>query len=135
MEQSNTLNRERQLKDLGFEKNEHQRCFYQWKYGCGWTINFSDLEENDNIKWELSLKNYKKILIEAKKEQEESELYILGRKSAEKELKQKITDLYNKYNSHHQQVTQFKLDKTVNQDYRIKLEAKLEVLGELRNKL
>ena len=58
-----------------------------------------------------------------------------GAEIAEKELKQKITDLYNKYNSQHQQLTQFKLDKTVNQDYRIKVEAKLDVLEELKNKL
>ena len=61
--------------------------------------------------------------------------FIAGYDFAEKELEQKITNLYNKYNSQHQQLTQFKLDKTVNQDARIKMEAKIQVLGELKNKL
>lgn len=52
-------------------------------------------------------------------------------KSAEKELKQKLKDSYNKYNSWLKELTIGKLDKVVNHEERIKLESNIELLKEL----
>ena len=60
--------------------------------------------------------------------------FIEGFLCREKEVKKKILGLLNKYRADLQQVNHFKLDKTVNQEARIRLEAKVEVLIELQNK-
>lgn len=63
------------------------------------------------------------------------ESFCSGFLCREKEVKKKILDLLNKYRADLQQVNRFKLDKTVNQEARIRLESKVEVLIELQNKL
>lgn len=61
------------------------------------------------------------------------ELGFIAGFSAEKELKQKLKDSYNKYNSWLKQLTIGKLDKVINQEERMKLESKIELLKELLN--
>lgn len=63
------------------------------------------------------------------------EAFCSGFLCREKEDKKQILDLLNKYRADLQQVNNFKLDKTVNQEARIKLESKVEVLIELQNKV
>lgn len=52
-----------------------------------------------------------------------------------KETEKVLRDTLNKYRADLSQVNHFKLDKTVNQELRIRLESKVEVLIELQNKL
>lgn len=92
-------NREKQLLDLGFEKNDHQKCFSKWKYNCSWITDFWDLKVLSDERWNIHIENYKKHLKEAKIELENDELYLLGVKTAEKRIEQQIKDLYNKYHS------------------------------------
>lgn len=54
-------------------------------------------------------------------------------KSAEKELKQKLKDSYNKYNSWLKELNNPKLYKVINHEERMKLESKIELLKELLN--
>ena len=49
----------------------------------------------------------------------------------EKEIKKKLKDFYNKYNSWLKELTIGKLDKVINQEERMKLESKIELLKEL----
>lgn len=63
------------------------------------------------------------------------ESFCSGFLCREKEAKKQILDLLNKYRANLEQVTHFKLDKTVNQEARTRLEAKVDVLIELQNKL
>ena len=63
------------------------------------------------------------------------EAFCSGFLCREKEVKKQILDTLNKYRADLSQVNHFKLDKTVNQELRVKLESKVEVLLELQNKL
>ena len=60
--------------------------------------------------------------------------YLFAAKEHEVNYKKQILDTLNKYRADLQQVNHFKLDKTVNQEARIRLEAKVEILKELYNK-
>lgn len=127
--------REQQLLSLGFDKNDHQRCFHQWKYNSSWSFYFWDVEELSDRRWNINIENYKKYLQEAKIELERNELYLLGVESAEKRIKQQILDLKNKYKSNLQQETHIKLTKTINKDKINELLIKLRVIEEIENKL
>lgn len=127
--------REKQLLSLGFKRNDHQRCFHQYKYSSDWTFDFWDVEELDDTRWSISVENYKKYLQEAKTELESDELYLLGVKSAEKRIKQQILDLKNKYKSNLQQETHIKLNKEINKDRVNELLIKLSVIEEIEKTL
>ena len=83
----------------------------------------------------LFIEDIKYDLQEVKKRYYEDLRMSYGYNLAEKEIKKKLKDEYNKYNSWLQQLNNFKLDKTVNQEQRIRLEAKVELLKELIEKL
>ena len=51
----------------------------------------------------------------------------------EKEIKKKLKDSYNKYNSWLKELNNPKLYKVIDQEERIKLESKIELLKELLN--
>lgn len=127
--------REQQLLSLGFERNDDQRCFHQFKHNSTWTFDFWDVEELSDRKWNISIENYKKYLHEAKTELESNELYLLGVYLAEKRIKQQILDLKNKYKSKLQQETHIKLNKEINKDKVNELLIKLSVIDEIENKL
>ena len=61
--------------------------------------------------------------------------FLCREKEYEVNYKKQILDTLNKYRADLQQVNRFKLDKTVNQEARIRLEAKVELLIKLQNKL
>lgn len=76
----------------------------------------------ESLKYELK---------QAKNRQEQDELYILGRDSAQKEFKKKLIDKLNHYKSKLKEATKTKLDRRDRTEYIIKLEAKVELLKEL----
>lgn len=123
-----TKKREIELLQLGFKKNEHQRCFHQWKYNSSWTFDFWTIEEFSDNRWNMSIEKYKKYLKEAKIELKQDELYVLGFNFAQKEFKKEIKDKYNHYNSKLKEATKTKLDRRDRTEYIIKLEAKVEIL-------
>ena len=125
--------REIELKKLGFELNNDQRCFYQWKYNSSYIFDFYDVENLSDKRWSIRIEDYKKYLQKSKEELENSELYLLGFNSAQKQFKKEIKDKYNHLNSKLKEINTFKLDKTVNQEARIRLESQVELLKELMN--
>lgn len=56
-----------------------------------------------------------------------------GYEIAQEEFKKQLKDKFNHLNSNLKQVNNFKLDKTVNQEARIQLEAQVNLLKELMN--
>lgn len=120
--------REIELKRLGFELNNDQRCFYRWKYNSLYIFDFYDVENLSDVRWSIRIEDYKKYLQKSKEELENSELYLLGFNSAQKELKRKLKDKYNHYNSKLKEATKTKLDRRDRTEYVIKLEAKVEIL-------
>ena len=123
--------REIELKKLGFELNNDQRCFYQWKYNSSYIFDFYDVENLSDKRWSIRIEDYKKYLQKSKEELENSELYLLGLNFAQKEFKKEIKDKYNHYNSKLKEATKTKLDRRDRTDYIIKLEAKVELLKSL----
>ena len=63
------------------------------------------------------------------------EFYQDGYNSAQKQIKQKILDLKNKYKSHLQEETNCKIGKNINFVRETELKAKISVLIEIENKL
>ena len=123
--------REIELKKLGFELNNDQRCFHRWKYNSLYIFDFYDVENLSDVRWSIRIEDYKKYLQKSKEELENSELYLLGFNSAQKEFKTRLKDKYNHLNSKLKEVNTFKLDKTVNQETRIRLESQVKLLKEL----
>lgn len=123
--------REQQLLQLNFKKNEHQRCFHHYKYGSVWTFDFWDIEGFSDTRWNIAIENYKKFLREAEIELEQDELYLLGRDSAQKQIKKKLLDKLNHLRSDYQQQTQSKLDKSPNYKRETELQAQITLLKDL----
>ena len=126
-------NREIELYKLGFAKNEHQYTFHIYKYGQSWNVDFYSVYEPDEEFWQDYLEGLTSELQEVKKDYYDDIKRSDGYKFREKEIKKKLKDEYNKYNSWLQQLNNFKLTKTVNQEQRIRLEAKVELLNDLLN--
>ena len=123
--------REQQLLQLNFKKNEHQRCFHHYKYASVWTFDFWDIEGFSDTRWNIAIENYKKFLREAEIELEQDELYLLGRDSAQKQIKKKLLDKLNHLRSDYQQQTQSKLDKSPNYKRETELQAQITLLKDL----
>lgn len=137
MEKENLLNREIELYKLGFKKNEHDYTFFHtYQYGHSWYIDFYSVYEPDEEFWQDYLKGLKSDLQEAKKDYYDDIKCSDGYKFREKEIKKKLKDEYNKYNSWLQQETQFKIGKgNPNLIRETELRAKVELLKELIEKL
>jgi uncharacterized protein YkwD len=130
-----TTSREISLLRVGFEKNTQQETFIAFKYDRHWYVDFWEVEELDGYEWSVLMEH----LIEGFKSSKKHWFDGLREHPAysfvAKEFKKKILDTLNKYRADLQQVNNLKLDKTVNQEARIRLEAKVELLIEIQNKL
>jgi len=124
-------NREMQLKQLGFERNEHQFCFHHYKYGSVWTVDFWDITELTDEEWEEDIKFLKNALKLTKKRYFEDLKLSEGYKLCEKEIKQKLLDKLNHLRSDYQQQTQSKLGRTSNFKYETELQAQITLLKKL----
>ena len=124
-------NREIELKKLGFELNNDQRCFYRWKYNSLYIFDFYDVGNLSDERWNIRIEDYKKYLQKSKEELENSELYLLGFNSAQKEFKKKLKDLYNARNSQLKELRVIKLDKWLQSVEEIRLVAEVNLLKEM----
>ena len=119
------------LKKLGFELNNDQRCFHRWKYNSLYIFDFYDVENLSDVRWSIRIEDYKKYLQKSKEELENSELYLLGFNSAQKEFKKKLKDLYNAKNSQLKELRVIKLDKWLQSVEEIRLVAEVNLLKEM----
>lgn len=128
---------------MGKDKKEEELFFIE---GLWW----GSVEEYEKMKevlstfWmeathELMFGNMKNKEIEERlklvEQYKQEELYVLGYNSAQKEIKQKILDLKNKYKSHLQEETNCKIGKNINFVRETELKAKISTLIELEKKL
>ena len=123
--------REIELKKLGFELNNDQRCFHRWKYNSLYIFDFYDVGNLSDERWNIRIEDYKKYLQKSKEELENSELYLLGFNSAQKEFKKKLKDLYNAKNSQLKELRVIKLDKWLQSVEEIRLVAEVNLLKEM----
>lgn len=118
---------------LGFEANEHQKCFSLSKYNSTWYIDFWKISEYTDHKWNIFIEDIKYDLKTIKNQYYDDLKQHPAYNFAQKEFKKKLKDKFNHLNSNLQQLNNFKMDKTVNQEARIRLESQVKLLKELMN--
>ena len=123
--------REIDLLKLGFEKNEHQQTWISFKYDQNYYADFNKVLEYDSDRWIDFIESIKNAYIKAKNSIEQSDNYVLGFISAEKQNKKKIKDKYNHLNSLLRDEKYIKLTKTLNIEKINKLEIEVNLLKEL----
>lgn len=123
--------REHQLLKLGFHLNEHQDCYILSKYDKLWYVDFNKITDYKQNRWDVLIDDLIYDITALKKQWYDDLRAHPAYELREKEAKKQILDLLNKYRADLEQVNHFKLDKTVNQEAKIRLEAKVEVLKEL----
>ena len=129
-------NREQQLLQMGFKYNPHQLQYELSKYEVLYRVEIWKLTDYTDRKWNILIEDIKYDLQEVKKRYYEDLRMSYGYNLAEKEIKKKLKDEYNKYNSWLQQETQFKIGRgNPNLIRETELRAKVELLKELINKL
>jgi len=124
-------NRELDLLKLGFKKNEHQNSYSLSKYGEEWYIDFWNITDYTDQKWNILIEDIKHDLSEFKKQFFEGVRDSFGYKFAVKENKKQIRDNYNKYNSWLQEEQILKPGKRLNLERIKELEIKVQTLQEL----
>ncbi len=83
-------NREQQLLQIGFIKNEYQKCYGLYKYDVSWHIDFWKLEDYNDQKWNILIDDIYYDLKVTKEEYYNELRNSEGYKLAQKELKQKL---------------------------------------------
>jgi hypothetical protein len=125
------LNREIELLQLGFKKNYDQQTFYLYKYDLSWYVDYSKILDYSDHKWNILIEDMKYDLQESKKMFYKHLRMSSGYNLAGKDIRNKLRDEYNKYNSWLQQETQGKIGRSPNFKRETELRAKVELLKEL----
>jgi hypothetical protein len=127
--------REIQLLKMGFRYNEHQLEYELSKYDVLYRVEIWKLSDYTDHKWSILMEDICYDLQMVKKQYYDDLKRHSAYKFHEKEIKQKILDLKNKYKSHLQEETNCKIGKNTNFIRETELKAKISVLIELENKL
>ena len=128
-------NRELELLQMGFRYNEHQLEYELSKYDVLYRVEIWKLTDYTDYKWSILMEDICYYLKMVKKWYLEELNRSDGKKFAQKQIKQQILDLKNKYKSHLQEETNCKIGKNINFVRETELKAKISVLIELENKL
>ena len=128
-------NRELELLQMGFKRNANQTAYILFIYDSNWYVDFWKLTDYTDHKWSILMEDICYYLKMVKKWYLEELNRSDGKKFAQKQIKQQILDLKNKYKSHLQEETNCKIGKNINFVRETELKAKISVLIELENKL
>ena len=129
-------NRELELLQMEFKRNENQTAYILFKYDSNWYVDFWKLSDYTDHKWNILMEDIKYDLEMVKKQYYDDLKRHSAYNFAQKEIKKKLKDEYNKYNSWLRQETQFKIGKgNPNLIRETELRAKVELLKELIEKL
>ena len=128
-------NRELELLQMGFRYNEHQLEYKLSKYEVLYRVEIWKITDYTDHKWNILIEDIKYDLKMVKKQYYDDLKRRSAYKFAQKEIKQQILDLKNKYKSHLQEETNCKIGKNVNFVRETELKAKISTLIELENKL
>ena len=127
--------REIQLLQMGFTRNANQTAYILFKYDSNWYVDFWKLSDYTDHKWNILMEDIKYDLEMVKKQYYDDLKRHSAYKLCEKQIKQQILDLKNKYKSHLQEETNCKIGKNINFVRETELKAKISTLIELENKL
>ena len=128
-------NRELELLQMGFRYNEHQLEYKLSKYEVLYRVEIWKITDYTDHKWNILIEDIKYDLKMVKKQYYDDLKRRSAYKFAQKEIKQQILDLKNKYKSHLQEETNCKIGKNVNFVRETELKAKISVLIEIEKKL
>lgn len=120
--------REIDLLKLSFEKNEHQQTWISFKHDQNYYADFNKILEYDNDKWTDFIESIKNAYIRAKNNIEQSDNYILGFNSAQKQNNKILTDKLNKYKSNLAEEKTEKIGKRLNTEKIKELEIRIDTL-------
>ena len=126
-------NRELELLQMGFRYNEHQLEYELSKYEVLYRVEIWKLTDYTDHKWNILIEDIKYDLKMVKKQYYDDLKRRSAYKFAQKEIKQQILDLKNKYKSHLQEETNCKIGKNINFVRETELKAKISTLIELPN--
>ena len=125
-------NRELELLQMGFTHNANQTAYILFKHDSNWYVDFWKLSDYTDHKWNILMEDIKYDLEMVKKQYYDDLKRHSSYNFAEKEIKKKLKDEYNKYNSWLQQETYFKIGKgNPNLIRETELRAKVELLKQL----
>ena len=121
-------NRELELLQMGFTHNANQTAYILFKYDSNWYVDFWKLSDYTDHKWNILMEDIKYDLEMVKKQYYDDLKRHSSYNFAQKQFKKVLRDKYNHLNSQLKTVNILKLDKTVNQELRIKLENQIELI-------
>ena len=128
-------NRELELLQMGFTHNANQTAYILFKYDSNWYVDFWKLSDYTDHKWNILIEDIKYDLQMVKNQYYDDLKQHSAYKFREKQIKQQILDLKNKYKSHLQEETNCKIGKNINFVKETELKAKISTLIELEKKL
>ena len=128
-------NRELELLQMGFTHNANQTAYILFKYDSNWYVDFWKLTDYTDHKWNILIEDIYYDLEMVKKQYYDDLKQHSACKFREKQIKQQILDLKNKYKSHLQEETNCKIGKNINFVKETELKAKISTLIELEKKL
>ena len=128
-------NRELELLQMGFKFNPYQLEYTLSKYDVLYRVEIWKLSDYTDHKWNILMEDICYDLQMVKKQYYDDLKRHSAYKFAEKQIKQQILDLKNKYKSHLQEETNCKIGKNINFVRETELKAKISVLIEIENKL
>ena len=128
-------NRELKLLQMEFKRNENQTAYILFKYDSNWYVDFWKLSDYTDHKWNILMEDIKYDLEMVKKQYYDDLKRHSSYNFVQKQIKQQILDLKNKYKSHLQEETNCKIGKNINFVRETELKAKISALIELENKL
>ena len=122
------------LVKLGFTLDGES--YYLYKWGNQYWADLMDIPEYSNTDWKYYIESIKEDLKSAEITYKSDDMFIAGANSAEKQIKQKLLDLKNKYKSELREETYSKMGKrSPNFKRTTELIAKIELLIEIENKI
>ena len=128
-------NRELELLQMGFKFNPYQLEYTLSKYDVLYRVEIWKLSDYTDHKWNILMEDICYDLQMVKKQYYDDLKRHSAYKFAEKQIKQQILDLKNKYKSHLQEETNCKIGKNINFVKETELKAKISTLIELEKKL
>ena len=128
-------NRELELLQMGFTHNANQTAYILFKYDSNWYVDFWKLSDYTDHKWNILMEDIYYDLEMVRKQYYDDLKRHSAYKFREKQIKQQILDLKNKYKSHLQEETNCKIGKNINFVKETELKAKISTLIELEKKL
>jgi len=124
-------NREQQLLQLGFTKNNDQNSFGLLKYDSDWYVDFWKITDYTDHKWNILIEDIKYDIETVKKQYYDDLKQHPAYDFRTKEFKKKLTDKLNHYKSNLQEETKVKLNRLANKEKIRELEIRIETIKEL----